>query len=192
MLKKNKKGFTLIELMIVVAIIGILAAIAIPNFMKFQAKAKQSEAKTNLGAIYVAQIAYFSNGNTYANIIAPPAVNTCMFVGDPKVQMSPAPTGADATGNGCFCTMNWEPAGQNRYTYQCGTAISSIPSKLGTPLDVVAGGGGGPGCTTPAINTESTNVNFIAGAIANIDSDTDPDCWQIDATKKLLNTENDV
>jgi len=49
---KGKKGFTLIELMIVVAIIGILAAIAIPNFLKFQAKSKQSEAKSNLGAIF--------------------------------------------------------------------------------------------------------------------------------------------
>ena len=47
----RKRGFTLIELMIVVAIIGILAAIAIPNFIKFQAKSKQSEAKTNLKAI---------------------------------------------------------------------------------------------------------------------------------------------
>ena len=50
--KKGKKGFTLIELMIVVAIIGILAAIAIPNFLQFQAKSKQSEAKSNLGAIF--------------------------------------------------------------------------------------------------------------------------------------------
>jgi type IV pilus assembly protein PilA len=63
--KKGKKGFTLIELMIVVAIIGILAAIAIPNFLRFQAKSKQSEAKTNLGGIFTAQTAYFGENNTY-------------------------------------------------------------------------------------------------------------------------------
>lgn len=56
----KKKGFTLIELMIVVAIIGILAAIAIPNFLKFQAKARQSEAKSNLASIATAQISYMA------------------------------------------------------------------------------------------------------------------------------------
>jgi type IV pilus assembly protein PilA len=62
---RNKKGFTLIELMIVVAIIGILAAIAIPNFLKFQAKSKQSEAKTNLKAIYTAETSYYGENNCY-------------------------------------------------------------------------------------------------------------------------------
>jgi type IV pilus assembly protein PilA len=62
---RNKKGFTLIELMIVVAIIGILAAIAIPNFLKFQAKSKQSEAKTNLKGIYTAETGYFGEQNSY-------------------------------------------------------------------------------------------------------------------------------
>jgi type IV pilus assembly protein PilA len=65
--KKGKKGFTLIELMIVVAIIGILAAIAIPNFLRFQAKSKQSEAKTNLGGIFTAQISYFGENSFFGN-----------------------------------------------------------------------------------------------------------------------------
>ncbi len=61
----NKKGFTLIELMIVVAIIGILAAIAIPNFMRFQAKSKQAEAKTNLGAIGTTAESWRTEKDTY-------------------------------------------------------------------------------------------------------------------------------
>jgi len=62
---KKQLGFTLIELMIVVAIIGILAAIAIPNFLRFQAKAKQSEAKVMLSGIYTAETSYFAENNTY-------------------------------------------------------------------------------------------------------------------------------
>lgn len=62
---KNNKGFTLIELMIVVAIIGVLAAIAIPNFLNYQCKAKQSEAKSNLGSIRTSEEAYLAEFDTY-------------------------------------------------------------------------------------------------------------------------------
>ena len=62
---KGNQGFTLIELMIVVAIIGILAAIAIPNFMTYQAKARQSEAKIGLGGIFTTATSYFAENNTF-------------------------------------------------------------------------------------------------------------------------------
>jgi type IV pilus assembly protein PilA len=61
----NAKGFSLIELMIVVAIIGILAAVAVPSFQRFQAKARQSEAKTLLSGLYTAEKTYKMEWGTY-------------------------------------------------------------------------------------------------------------------------------
>ena len=55
----NRKGFTLIELMIVVAIIGILAVVAIPGYMTYIKNSKTSEAKTDLSALAQGATAYF-------------------------------------------------------------------------------------------------------------------------------------
>jgi type IV pilus assembly protein PilA len=64
-----KRGFTLIELMIAVAIIGVLAAIAIPNFIRFQARSKQSEAKSNLKALFGAEKAFFQEHDRYSSLV---------------------------------------------------------------------------------------------------------------------------
>ena len=60
-MKKNKKGFTLIELMIVVAIIGVLAAIAIPRFAQMLEKARDGSTKGNLGSIRSAIAIYYGD-----------------------------------------------------------------------------------------------------------------------------------
>ena len=72
MLSQNKHsqgGFTLVELMVVVAIIGILSSVAIPSFKKYQAKAKTSEAKLHLASIYSAEVSYFSDSDSYATCL---------------------------------------------------------------------------------------------------------------------------
>lgn len=66
---KDSSGFTLVELMVVVAIIGILAAIAIPNYNKFQAKSRQTEAKVALGGIYSIENSFFVEQGTYTTCL---------------------------------------------------------------------------------------------------------------------------
>jgi prepilin-type N-terminal cleavage/methylation domain-containing protein len=65
-------GFSLIELMIVVAIIAFLSMISIPNFMRFLAKAKRAEAYMNLGSLYIAQKAYHAENGKYSAVLNGP------------------------------------------------------------------------------------------------------------------------
>ena len=72
MTKMKRKGFTLIELMIVVAIIGILAAIAIPKFAELIRKSSEGASKGNLGALRSAMSIYYGDmeGTYPANVTA--------------------------------------------------------------------------------------------------------------------------
>ena len=66
-------GFTLVELMIVVAIIGVLASVAIPSYLNYQLTAKRSEAYANLASLAKAQKAYFAEFNDYVAVAAEPS-----------------------------------------------------------------------------------------------------------------------
>lgn len=67
LIRLKRSGFTLVELLIVVAIIGVLATIGVPTFRKMVQKAKKSEAKVALGALYTAENAFFAEYGTYGD-----------------------------------------------------------------------------------------------------------------------------
>ncbi|MCP5058814.1 MAG: prepilin-type N-terminal cleavage/methylation domain-containing protein [bacterium] len=104
-LLNRKRGFTLIELMIVVAIIGILAAIAIPNFLRFQLRSKTGEARTNLAGIRTAEESYFAEYGVYI----------AQSAGVPATGGTNQKT-AWSTGTG-FDTMGWAPEGSVFFQY---------------------------------------------------------------------------
>ena len=67
---RSQRGFTLIELMIVVVIIGLLSALAVPRFMMASTRSKQSEAKQLLKQIYTMERSHFQENGTYTNVLA--------------------------------------------------------------------------------------------------------------------------
>ena len=107
----RQKGFTLIELMIVVVIIGILAALAIPRFMTATTRSKQSEAKGILKQVYTMQHSFRQAGTTYGD------------------------GGVTAVASGSFPTIGVEIMVGARYTYVMVAAANTFTCTATANLD---------------------------------------------------------
>lgn len=122
---RSRRGFTLIELMIVVAIIGILAAIAIPNYVNYILRTKQSEGSTMVGTIKVAQETHLAHRDCYVNVSQNPA-------GAPSATRRAWSFATTASNRPCsdlgartFEDISVRPSGDLYYTYEC-TARYSV------------------------------------------------------------------
>ena len=167
-MRKNNKGFTLIELMIVVAIIGILAAVAIPNFLRYQLKAKTSEAKTNLKAIATSEEAYKAERDGYVSVVATPLNGGPTKI--PWVITVGVLTG-NGGGAGTFEDLGFRPAGDVYYTYAAaiGPDTSTTINQCFTADATGDLDGDGPGGVYVAATSGAfgiTNYDVVANAVA--------------------------
>ena len=153
--RKNQSGFSLVELMVVVAIIGILAAIAIPNYQRFQRKAQQAEAKGLMSGIYSAEITFASEHG-----FATPNIDQAGFSPDGLVQYRVGFSTNTLAGTG---TIN--PNTATRVPGYRGP-LPALVTDLDT-IELCKSGGNGEKCgLAPGITTSSvawTNVNTLLG-----------------------------
>jgi type IV pilus assembly protein PilA len=113
----SEAGFTLIELMIVVGIIGLLSAIAVPNFRSYQARSRRSEAYVNLAALARIQSSYHAENGEYFEAGAWPDFGPYGGLSTRKMEW-------DAASELAYGGLGWRPEGQVFYTYDTNTGAT--------------------------------------------------------------------
>lgn len=179
-------AFTLIELMIVVAIISLLAAIAIPNFLKFQCKTKQSEAKAGLGGLFTSEKAFLGEHNTYGtdlvNVNWQPEGSPRYLYGFNAVW----PASASLQG----ITYDGNRNNTSRPDVACLEGDCSRPKYSTVNMRKLSGVALAPG-DLPF--TTCDGQEFLMGAVGDISPDLadTTDAWYIDHRRQMRSVQND-
>lgn len=163
---RGASGFSLIELMIALAIIGILATIAIPRFLVFRERAQQAEVKTNLEALRVAEISFYAENHGFTDDLSALAWTP---EGSPRYLYGFASDALPAA-------SGKNDSAELAATTTVGYATANMIVFAGVPLTAASFPGG--------MNVTSTG--FHAGAVANIDDDATLDAWSIDEQSQIV------
>ena len=191
---KDSQGFTLVELMVVVGIIGILATIAIPNFRKYQAKSKTTEAKIQLSSVYTTMESLLLEYDTYATCLSVAGYNPSpdysgrfYAVGfDDK----DAGTETAASNNGlASCTGSTECTGDSctasHYFFQAEKSAAGFTGGSGSTGNKIEDGDILAAASLTATNVGATTSTFQAVAGGAISGGGTVDTWSMDQTKKM-------
>lgn len=151
------RAFTLIELMIVVAIVALLVTIAVPQYFKYLAKAKQTEVMVNLASLHTAQQAYFAQNGRYTNVLW----------GEGGIGWRPEGYKPGAKEQKCFYTYGFNFSGAQEGVHYFTGKLQAAATNLG--------------------QTSASKDGFVAGAAADVQGKGVIDVWSVDQTRSIIN-----
>ena len=158
----KNSGFSIIELMIVVAIIAFLATISVPKYFNYFAKARQAEVAVNLASLHTAQQAYYAQHGTYSNVLW----------GENGIGWRPEGYKGGGKQENFYYTYGFNFPGAKEGVHYFTGKLETSKNELGA--------------------TNASKDGFVAKAAGNVSEKNKSDVWQIDEARRIENTQKGI
>lgn len=184
--KKNSRGFTMVELMVVVGLIGIMLAIAIPKYQAYQWKTRQAEARNSLGQVFLSEKAFRADGGSYSACLSQIGVR----IDEAPVRFytfgfSTALANSTCGPNGNQSCLSYEFDREGATL----TACAAVSGSVYFPANATSVSSDTPptDALLPAGVTDLTRDRFRVQAVGMISTAGRTDQWSIDETQNIVN-----